>query len=189
MKNSLIGILVFLFLLPTYVKAQGISETQYETVLETTGDVLQIALPLSGLGMTLLFKDKTGLKQHALAFASNVVLTHTLKVVVAKKRPETSSAYNAFPSGHTAAAFQGAAFIQRRYGWKYGKYAYVLAGMVGYSRIEGLNDRHDFVDVLGGAVLGISCSYLFTRLYEEPKVNLVFISEHNFKGLSVSGRF
>ena len=92
-----------------------------------------------------------------------------MKRIIRKKRPEGSTAYNAFPSGHTSSAFQGASFIQRRYGWKFGLPAYVLAGFVGYSRIEGLNDRHDFWDVLGGAAVGIGSTYLFTKPFDSRK--------------------
>jgi len=67
--------------------------------------------------------------------------------LIDKRRPENSLNKDSFPSGHASAAFQGASFIQRRYGWKHGKYAYLLAAFVGYSRIEGLNDRHDTWDV------------------------------------------
>jgi hypothetical protein len=33
--------------------------------------------------------------------------------------------------------FSGTSFIQRPYGWKYGKYSYILAALVGVSRMEG----------------------------------------------------
>ena len=38
-----------------------------------------------------------------------------------------------FPSGHTSAAFTGAAFMDYKYGLKYGLPAYILASFVGWS--------------------------------------------------------
>jgi membrane-associated phospholipid phosphatase len=149
-------------------------EIQFEKTLEHTGDILQIALPATALTATLLLGDKEGSKQFLYSFATNIILVHSLKEITHKKRPESSTSYNAFPSGHTAAAFHGAAFIQRRYGWEYGVPAYVLAGVVGYSRIEGLNDRHDGWDVLGGIVVGVGTAYLFTKPYKSTKHDISF---------------
>ena len=58
-------------------------------------------------------------------------------------------------------AFQGAAFLQRRYYWQYGVPAYALASYVGYSRVN--NDHHDSRDVLAGALIGIAASYYFAE--------------------------
>jgi len=62
--------------------------------------------------------------------------------------------------------------MQRRYGWKFGIPFYLLAGYVGWSRVYA--DRHDYWDVLGGAGIGVGCSYLFARRYEENKVEMSF---------------
>ena len=66
-----------------------------------------------------------------------------MKRIIRKERPEGRNLFDAFPSGHTSAAFSGASFIQRRYGWKYGKYAYILAAVVGVSRVDGPDGWHD----------------------------------------------
>ena len=53
------------------------------------------------------------------------------------------------------------AFIQRRYGWKWGIPAYVVSTYVGWSRVYG--KKHDWWDVAAGAAIGVGSSYLFTR--------------------------
>lgn len=60
-----------------------------------------------------------------------------------------------------------AAFVQKRYGWEYGIPAYLLAGYVGYTRIEA--NKHDGWDVLAGAAIGVGMSYLFTKPYDKDK--------------------
>ncbi len=67
----------------------------------------------------------------------------------------------------TSVAFDSAAFVQKRYGWEFGIPAYLLAGYVGYTRIEA--NKHDFVDVLAGAAIGVGMSYLFTKRYDQKK--------------------
>ncbi|HZJ19986.1 MAG TPA: PAP2 family protein, partial [Pricia sp.] len=56
--------------------------------------------------------------------------------------------------------------------WKYGVPAYLVAGFVGYSRLEGVNDRHDGWDVLAGAAVGIGSTYLFTTPYARDHFEL-----------------
>jgi hypothetical protein len=149
---------------------------QWEFVLEGSGDVLQIAIPVGAGMLTLIKGDYEGTKQLAFSYGTTLALTYSLKYIIAKRRPEGRHQYDAFPSGHTASAFSGASFIQRRYGWKYGWAAYVLAGIVGVSRLEGPDDYHDFWDVLAGATVGISSTYLFTSKYDDPPLDISFAS-------------
>lgn len=152
---------------------------QWEYILEDTGDILQIALPVAA-GMTTIIKgDWQGTKQFALSYTTGFLITHSLKKIIQKERPEGRNLYDAFPSGHTTSAFSGASFIQRRYGWKYGKWCYLGAAIVGLSRMEGPDGWHDHWDVLAGAAVGIGSSYLFTKPYEGNKVNVNFLSNGN----------
>jgi membrane-associated phospholipid phosphatase len=139
--------------------------------LETTGDIILYSLPLTALTATLLIKDREGTKQFAKGFLVNQALTFSLKAIVKKERPD-GDGFDSFPSGHTSTAFQSAAFIQKRYGWKYGVPAFALAGLTGYSRINA--DRHDFTDVLFGTIIGIGSSYLFTTPYQRKHYQLTF---------------
>jgi len=140
-----------------------------KSTIQTSGDIILYALPASAITTTLLLKDHEGTEQFAEGFFLNQIITHSLKTIVKKERPD-GDGFDSFPSGHTSTTFQSASFIQRRYGWKYGIPAYLLAGWTGYSRIEA--DRHDLTDVLTGAAIGIASSYLFTKPYEKQTYEL-----------------
>ncbi|WP_297762887.1 phosphatase PAP2 family protein [uncultured Muriicola sp.] len=157
---------------------------RWEYILEDTGDVLQIALPLSAGLATIFQKDYQGTKQLAFSYATTMALTYTLKYTTKRQRPEGRTSYDSFPSGHTSSAFSGASFIQRRYGWKYGKYAYILAALTGVSRMEGPDGYHDIWDVLGGAAVGIGSTYIFTKPYENPKIEVSFSANKDMKLLT-----
>jgi membrane-associated phospholipid phosphatase len=158
---------------------------QWEYILVDTGDVLQIALPVAAGMTTLIKKDYEGTKNFALSYASTLAVTYSLKAITKRQRPEGRNAYDSFPSGHTSSAFSGASFIQRRYGWKYGKYAYILAALVGVSRMEGPDGFHDFWDVLGGAAVGIGSTYIFTKPYTNSKIAVHFSANENYKLLTL----
>ena len=121
-----------------------------ETSAESVGDILQIALPAAAFGMTFGYDDPGGRTQFYKSFFSTLGTTYALKLMVDKERPDGGNM--AFPSGHTSAAFSGASFIQRRYGWKYGVPAYAAAAYVGWSRIDA--DAHYVEDVVAGAAIG-----------------------------------
>lgn len=167
----------------------GSTHEKWEFFLEGSGDVLQIALPISAGVMTFIEKDYEGTKKFAFSYATSLVITHSLKRLIRKARPEGRNLYDAFPSGHTTSAFSGASFIQRRYGWKYGKYAYLLAAVVGVSRMEGPDGWHDIWDVMAGAAVGIGSTYLFTKPYNEDKIAIGFGSNGNDFLLSVGIQF
>jgi len=158
---------------------------RWEYILEDTGDVLQIALPLSAGLATIFQKDYQGTKQLAFSYATTMALTYTLKYTTKRQRPEGRTTFDSFPSGHTSSAFAGASFIQRRYGWKYGKYAYILAALTGVSRMEGPDGYHDIWDVLGGAAVGIGSTYIFTKPYENPRIEVSFSANKDMKLLTL----
>ena len=127
------------------------------------GDLGQVALPVTALAMTwafddLGFEEDNGFMQLAKTFALTEITTHSLKYTVESKRPNGEK--HSFPSGHTAAAFAGSGFIQKRYGWEYGIPAHLLAAFVGYSRIE--TKAHWASDVIAGAAIGLFYNYIFT---------------------------
>lgn len=120
-------------------------------------------------------KDYKGTWQFTKGFLFNQGVTLVLKEALNKPRP-FNNGDNAFPSGHTSTTFQSAAFVQKRYGWKYGIPAYLLAGFTGYSRINA--QKHDGWDVLAGAVVGIGSAYLFTTPYQKKHMSLTFLSSY-----------
>ena len=127
--------------------------------VETSGDILRVALPLAAWGMTFQRDDQTGRLQFYKAFGATVAGTLMLKTVIDKERPDDDGEDDAFPSGHAATAFSGASFIQRRYGWRMGAPAYAVAGYVGWTRIDA--DKHDGWDVLAGAALATALTHAF----------------------------
>lgn len=137
------------------VSAQNINKG-----VRISGDVLAVGIPVAALATTLIEKDYQGTKQLFFSGATSLAATYLLKAAVRKERPDGSNKYS-FPSAHTAAAFTGATFLQRRYGWKLGVPAYILSTYVAWSRVYA--KKHDIWDVAAGAALGVAGSFVFTR--------------------------
>ena len=183
MKRQFIFQLLFLgFLIPipsvifAQVEIESAIEIQREKVIEEIGDYAQHAPAITALITILAKKDQRGFWQFAESYGTTLGATYILKYAINKSRPDGATDGYAFPSGHTAVAFSGASFLQRRYGWEYGIPAYAIAGYVAYSRLEGLNDRHDGWDVIGGILVGIGSTYLFTTPYQIDHYALSFKS-------------
>lgn len=151
---------------------------------DTAADVLRLALPGAAWGLSQTESNDDGAWMFYKSFAATVVSTQLLKSTISSPRPDGSD-NKGFPSGHAAMAFQGAAFMQRRYGWTYGAPAYALATYVGYSRVD--NRHHYSKDVVAGAMLGIASSYLFTD--PASKIQLQPLFSSNQLGLQISGVF
>ena len=127
-------------------------------------------MPTVAFGSTLIFKnDDKPHWQFVKSMGTSFVVTHALKRIINKERPNGGN--HAFPSGHTSAAFTGASFIQKRYGWKFGIPSYILASYVGFSRIHA--NKHDIYDVIAGVGVGVLSSYFFTKAYENKDIKIV----------------
>ncbi|MDO7170858.1 phosphatase PAP2 family protein [Mariniflexile sp. AS56] len=164
-------ILAFIFVILFSVNS---AFSQPSDAVTTSGDVLLFAMPVVAFGSTLVFNDKEGSWQFLKGFALNEITTYGLKFVVNKERPDKSNNHS-FPSGHTSTTFQSASFLQKRYGWKYGVPAYVLASYTSFTRLQA--NKHDIVDCLAGAIIGVGSTYLFTTPYQEEHMELSFSSE------------
>jgi len=186
-----ISLLIFLFLLNMSFSQQKDTtrEISMETHIQNIGDYAQYAPSVVSLITILAKKDKEGFWQLSKSLGTNLTATWILKYAINKPRPEGRTDGHAFPSGHTSFAFQGASFLQKRYGWKYGVPAYLVAGFVGYSRLEGLNDRHDGWDILAGAAVGIGSTYLFTTPYLEEHFELSFDSGNGSYAMGIVYKF
>lgn len=124
------------------------------------GNFLQFAIPV-GAGMISVAKgDGEGLGQLVEGALITSMATHVLKVTLDQPRP--NGGHYSMPSGHTSAAMQGAAYLQFRYGWEYGVPAYMLGGIVGYSRVE--NNRHYWRDVVAGTLLATTIQFGITQM-------------------------
>ncbi|MEH6454275.1 MAG: phosphatase PAP2 family protein, partial [Psychromonas sp.] len=133
------------------------------------GDILQIAIPVAGLAATWFHDDKEGAKQLVKSFASTMAIVHATKQTVGRNRPNDSNDLS-FPSAHTAAAFSGAAFLQSRYGAKWGVPAYALASYVGASRVHG--NKHYADDVLAGASIAFLVNQYFVSPYQDDGLQI-----------------
>ena len=147
-------------------QAQEIDISGSRKAVRTSGDVLAFVTPVASLATVLALQDWQGLKQGALAGVTTVGLTYALKYIVKKERPDGSDNHS-FPSMHTSVSFTGAAFIQRRYGWKWGIPAYAVATYVGWSRTYA--KKHDWWDVAAGALIGAGSAYIYTRPFARDK--------------------
>jgi len=135
-----------------------------KSATETGGDILSVLIPAVGLGTTYFYEEgNQGMIQFAKSLVATEIITRGLKLAINKRRPN-GECCDSFPSGHTSAAFMGASFIQKRYGWRYGIPAYLGAAFVGYSRVN--SDQHFTIDVIAGAAIGIASSYFFTTSYD-----------------------
>lgn len=112
------------------------------------------------------FKDRTVLLLMSQLFTQAAVFS--LKGQSHILRPD-GSAYNSFPSGHTATAFANAEFMRLEYKdvspW-YGVAGYAVATATGLMRIY--NNKHWLNDVVAGAGFGIAGTRLAYWLY--PKL-------------------
>ena len=144
--------------------AAGVCRADSQDDIETVGDVLAIALPLSA-GITAGAKrDWAGVKQWALSWGSSALTVELVKANTRKVRPNDQGT-NSYASGHMASATSGAAFFQTRYGPAWGVPAYALAAFTGYSRIQA--DKHFPGDVLTGMSISMLLNWAYVRPYPE----------------------
>jgi hypothetical protein len=150
--------------------------TDQQRHVERAGTLLMYAVPASALLATwildpedspsvqagqspLLLMGGTPRHDLLLALGRAAVTTGALKYGVNETRPNGGS--YSFPSGHAAAAFTGAEFIRKEYGWQWGAPAYLAAGFVAWSRVKA--DKHYIHDVAAGAAIGILVNHDFWR--------------------------
>ncbi len=143
---------------PRYHRSDAAKGVQIST------DVILVALPAATITGVLFAKDWEGLKQGAFTAAATVGASILLKYTVNERRPDYSDCHS-FPSAHTSITFASAAFLQRRYGWKFGGPAYALAAYVGWGRVYA--GKHHWWDVAAGAAIGAGSAYIFTKPFAQ----------------------
>ena len=150
MRHILFAITMLMLCLS--VNGQELKVTGSRKAVRTSGDVLVFITPVASLATVLATQDWQGLKQGVFTGVTTLGVTYALKYLVKK------------------------AFIQRRYGWKWGIPAYAVSTYVGWSRVYG--KKHDWWDVAAGAVIGAGSAYIFTR---------PFAKKHNLSISPVAG--
>lgn len=175
-SNFLTLICLLLFFLTKPILGQDTSVTKPKIgTTQTIGDAILFTLPLATLGSTFIIGDKKGAWQFTKGLLVTGAVTYGLKLGVNKQRPDMSND-NSFPSGHTSATFHSAGFVHRRYGFKYAIPSYLLAGFTAASRID--SKKHDILDVLAGAAIGLGSNLLFTTAYQQEHMELTFSSSN-----------
>ncbi len=173
---------LFLCLATFQLQAQDTSETTPQVgTTQKVGDVILIALPAATLGTSFIIGDEKGAWQFTKGLLLTVGVTYGLKYAVNKPRPDMSND-NSFPSGHTSTVFHSAGYVHRRYGFKYAIPSYALAGFTAASRID--SKKHDILDVVAGAAIGLGSNLLFTTEYQQEHMELTY---SNFEGNHMIG--
>jgi membrane-associated phospholipid phosphatase len=122
----------------------------------TAGDALLVA---TAFALPAVRHDGRGAIQAGASIGSAFAATALLKETFPELRPDRSDR-RSFPSGHTSVSFAAAATMHRRYGWRIGLPATLVAGFVGYSRVRA--DKHHWHDVVVGAAIGEAAGLLIT---------------------------
>lgn len=159
---------IYGFILVLFFQTKIVSQNN---IVETIGDIALYTSPLVVLGTAIVENDKQGLYMYAKGFLLNAAVTLALKEITNKERPNGND-LKSFPSGHTSATFQAAAYLQKRYGWSYGVPAYLVASYTGYSRVYA--QKHFVEDVVAGAALGVLSSFIFTKKQKDSKSVFTF---------------
>lgn len=153
--------------------------------VKTSTDIILAAMPVATLTGVLIMQDWEGLKQGALTGVTTLGCTYLLKWTVREPRPDQTS-FDSFPSGHTAASFATATFLQKRYGWKVGVPAYALSCYVGWGRC--FSKRHNWWDVVAGAAIGSASAWIFTTPFAK-KHNLTISPYSDGQNLAIYSSF
>ncbi len=173
---------LFLSFFTLQLQAQDTSETPPDVgTTQKVGDVILYALPAATLGTSFIIGDNQGAWQFTKGLLLTVGVTYGLKLGVNKQRPDMSND-NSFPSGHTSTVFHSAGYVHRRYGFKYAIPSYALAGFTAASRID--SNKHDILDVVAGAAIGLGSNLLFTTEYQQEHMELTY---SNFEGNHLIG--
>ena len=127
------------------------------------GDLLMVITPAYALGMTTRENNFDGTIQLITDMAATQLITEGLKALELEERPNKSNK-RSFPSGHSAAAFTGAMFIHKRYGWQPAILPYIMAGVTGWTRVQ--SKMYYWHDVLAGAAIAALCTWTLVDKYD-----------------------
>jgi membrane-associated phospholipid phosphatase len=139
----------------------GTAAAAYASDEVLSADIITAIIPLTAWGIAHYKDDGEGEGQFYRSVGVALVLNTTLRVAFNEtswgERPN-GSPYG-FPSGHVGFMTSNAAFLQDRFGWKFGVPAYLLTGYVAWVRVD--SDHHRWRDVAAAAALSYGVSKLF----------------------------
>ena len=151
----------------------------------TASSIGRDALVVTALGLPAVHGDWTGDKQAAFALGGSFAVTEALKRVVREERPDGSNDLS-FPSGHASSSFAAAATLEKRYGWRIGVPAHLVAAFVGVARVKA--DKHFVHDVVAGAAIGEAAGWLVTSK-KDARVQWLPFGDSHGGGATVALRF
>lgn len=99
----------------------------FETYCQFAPAAFMLGAGLAGIRHENGFVDR--LVNTTATYLYQTALTYPFKWTIREKRPD-GTAYNSFPSGHTAATFAGAEMVRMEYGWGWGAVFYANAVVV-----------------------------------------------------------
>ena len=174
-------------IVPEFSASDEFQRTSAQKGVSLSTDVIALALPAAALTGTLLAKDWQGLKQGVFTALAAGGATLILKYSVHERRPDRTD-HHSFPSGHSAVTFATAAYLQRRYGWKFGAPAYALATYVAWGRV--FSKKHYWWDVMAGAAIGAGSAYIFTHPWaQKHQLSLSPVTDGRTFAISASFTF
>lgn len=192
LRVVMVTVMMTVMIIPAEAQQTFADEPVYQRTSAQKGvgvstDVILVALPVATLAGVLIEQDWKGLVQGAYTAAATAGATLILKYSVKEWRPDHSNRHS-FPSGHTATTFATAAFLQRRYGWKFGAPAYALAAYVGWGRV--FAKKHHWWDVVAGAAIGAGSAYIFTRPWaRDHNLNIAPVADPETSTIGVTASF
>lgn len=181
-------LLLALFLLPGLHAPPAAAVEDWEVAAT---DVLTGVVPLGAFWLTHAKDDREGRDQYLWSMGTTLVVVTTARVLFNDhdwgERPN-GHPYG-FPSGHMAFFGAGAAFLQDRYGWRWGVPAWTAAAYTAYVRVE--DDHHRWRDVIVGTAVAVGVSQYFVTPYPDLTVKPLFGggSDGGATGLALDYRF
>ena len=152
MRKTLLALALTLTLVPAMAQR---NTGYYEDYVQYVPLVLDLGLDLAGVNSVDGYPDI--LIATATSYLSEIILVNGFKLLIKEQRPN-GTAYNSFPSGHTATAFTGAELVRMEYGWGWGMAAYAAATAVAYGRVA--HECHWWWDTAAGALIGIASAQI-----------------------------
>jgi len=184
MKSKLLLAVILLLVWRTpQAGASHISSEEY-----IAADVLTGVVPLGAFWLTYLKDDKPGRKQYLWSMGTSMVVITSARVAFNEhewgERPN-GHPYG-FPSGHAVFIGAGAAFLQDRYGWKWGVPAWAAAYYTDWVRVE--DEHHKWRDIVVATAFAFGSSKYFVSRYPDATVTPLFDVGGSF-GLQLEYRF
>lgn len=181
LTTRIVTILLAMLSLATATPASALSHHGWDQ----SGSIARDGLVAAAFGLPLVRGDWPGAKQAGFSLGGAFIVTEGLKHLIPERRPDGSDD-RSFPSGHTSVSFAAAATLEKRYGWRVGLPAHVVAAFVGVSRVAA--KKHYVGDVLIGAAIGEASGWLLSSPRDARVRWLPWGSAHG-GGASVAMRF